>query len=129
MNKSIVTTAAILICLAIVLGAIGAHSVKKMVDSDGLDIFKTGVNYQMYMGLGLLAVGLNADKFVFQLKWFFRFGFGGVLIFSGLLYVLAFKEFHGLNFLGAIVPIGGTLMIVSWVILIYNLLRSPKTNS
>lgn len=123
MNKSIVITACILICTGIILGAFGAHGLKDAVNEEGLQIFETGVKYQMYMGLGFLAVGLAADKFAFDLKWFFRLGLIGLVIFSGLLYALTFKEHHGLNILGVIVPIGGTLMILSWTVLIFRLLK------
>lgn len=128
MNKPIVLTATILICTGIILGAFGAHGIKDAVNEEGISIFETGVRYQMYMGLGFLAVGLAADKFSFDLKWFFRLGLFGLLIFSGLLYVLAFKEHHGLNILGAIVPIGGTLMIVSWGILIIKMMGASKNS-
>ena len=128
MHKSIVVTGALLIFTGIILGAFGAHGLKNIVNTDGLEIFDKGVKYQMYMGLGFLAVGLAADKFDFEIKWFFRLGLTGVLIFSILLYALTFKEHQpGLKILGAIVPVGGTLMIISWGILIFSLLKGKKT--
>lgn len=124
MNRSIVITAIILIATSIILGAFGAHGLKSMVNAEGLEIFDKGVKYQMYMGLGLLAVGLSADKFEFSLKGFFITGLIGVLIFSILLYILSFKEIYpGIKFLGAIVPVGGTLMIVSWCLLLFKILK------
>jgi uncharacterized membrane protein YgdD (TMEM256/DUF423 family) len=128
LNKTIVITAAILICLAIITGAFGAHGLKKIVNQEGLVIFDKAVKYQMYMGLAFLAIGLAADKISFNLKWFFRLGLSGVIIFSGLLYILTFKELEpSLKICGAIVPIGGTLMIVSWVIFIVNLFKSKDS--
>lgn len=95
-----------------------------MVDSDSLAIFDKGVKYQMYTGLGFLAIGLAADKFSFELKWFYRLGLIGVIIFSGMLYALTFKEIEpALKICGAIVPIGGVLMITSWFVLIVKLLK------
>lgn len=124
MNKTIVLTAAILICLSIILGAFGAHGLKSMVEAESLAIFDKGVKYQMYTGLGFLAIGLAADKLSFDLKWFYRLGLIGVIIFSGMLYALTFKELEpALKVCGAIVPIGGVLMISSWGILIFKLTK------
>lgn len=124
MNKSIVLTSIIFICLGIILGAFAAHSLEKTLNQNGIAIFETGVRYQLYMGLGLLPIGLLADRFSFQLKLFQYLAVTGVIIFSGCLYILAFKEFHGLKFFGGIVPIGGTLMIASWIVLFVKILRS-----
>ncbi|MEZ4921826.1 MAG: DUF423 domain-containing protein [Crocinitomicaceae bacterium] len=125
MHKPIVITASILICLSIIFGAFGAHSLKDLVEAGALEIFDKGVKYQMYTGLALLAIGLTADKSNFELKWFFRLTLIGVIIFSGMLYLLTFKEYNeSLKICGAIVPIGGTLMIISWIILIVKLIRS-----
>jgi uncharacterized membrane protein YgdD (TMEM256/DUF423 family) len=124
MNKTFVITASILICLSIILGAFGAHGLKDLVEQEALTIFDKGVKYQMYAGLALLAIGLSADKFDFDLKWFFRTLLIGVIIFSGLLYLLTFKEYNpSLRIAGAIVPVGGTLMIISWVILLFNIIK------
>ena len=94
MNKRIVITALFLICTAIIAGAFGAHGLKKMVNEEGLMIFDKAVKYQMYSGLGFLAIGLASDKFKFSLNWFYNLGIIGVLIFCGLLYALTFKEFE-----------------------------------
>ncbi|UKN01270.1 DUF423 domain-containing protein [Paracrocinitomix mangrovi] len=124
MNKKIVITAAILICLSIILGAFAAHGLKKIINEEGIIIFEKGVKYQMYTGLALLAIGLSADKFQFSLKWFFNLALIGVIIFAGLLYVLSFKEHEAaLKICSAIVPVGGSLMIISWIILIYQMIR------
>lgn len=125
MNRSYVIIASILICLSIILGAFGAHGLKDVVETDALEIFDKGVKYQMYTGLALLAIGLSADKFQFDLKWFFRLLLIGVIIFSGMLYLLTFKQYNeSLKICGAIVPIGGTLMIISWGILLFKLIRT-----
>ena len=125
MNRSVVLSGAVLICLSIILGAFGAHGLKNIVDDYGIEVFEKGTKYQMYMGLALLSVGFSADKLTFNLKWFHLFAVLGVIIFSGLLYVLAFKAIvPGVSIAGAIVPIGGTLMIVAWVIFIIQLLKS-----
>ena len=49
---------AILLALAIVLGAFGAHIIKSKVSPEDLAIFETGVRYHAYHALGLILIGL-----------------------------------------------------------------------
>lgn len=124
MNKNIVIAGSVLILLSIILGAFAAHGLKSVIDAEGISIFEKGVKYQMYTGLGLLIVGLNSNKLAFNLKWFYRLNILGLAIFSGFIYILAFKGIvPEIKFLGAIVPIGGTLMIAAWLSLLINLIR------
>jgi len=78
-------------------------------------IFETGVRYQMYHALALLAVGWAATRWPGTLVnasgWLFV---AGVLIFSGSLYVMTFT---GMRWLGAITPIGGLCFILGWLAL------------
>ncbi|GGJ17913.1 DUF423 domain-containing protein [Deinococcus roseus] len=99
--------AALMGALAVAFGAFGAHALKSMLSPDVLATFETGVRYQMYHALALLALGAAR----FQSKGIL-FLFIGTLIFSGSLYVLALT---GIKVLGAITPIGGVLQIVGWV--------------
>ena len=77
-----------------------------------LQDFKTGAEYQMYHALGLLLVGLLAHSSRSAAwpvaGWCFL---GGILLFSGCLYLLTLT---GQRWLGAIVPIGGVLFLVGW---------------
>ena len=73
MDKKIISTGAILGMTAIILGAFGAHALKKILSIDQLTTFETGVKYQMYHALFLLFVGLSslnqkAKKTI--VKWF-----------------------------------------------------------
>jgi uncharacterized membrane protein YgdD (TMEM256/DUF423 family) len=123
MNKRIVVIGVALIIVAIILGAFGAHGLKKIVDVEGLKSFDTGVRYQMYQGVGLFIIGLNSEK-LGDLKWVWRFHLIGVLLFSVSIYFLVLQDYLGVSmkFLGPITPIGGVLMIVGWGILLKNLL-------
>lgn len=65
MNKKIITVAAVLGAIAIVLGAFGAHGLKKLISPESIVVFETGVKYQMYHALFLLFLGstpLVSDK-------------------------------------------------------------------
>lgn len=124
MHKSQVIIASTFIMLSIVLGAFGAHGLEGKISEHGIEVWNTAAEYQMYAGLGLLAVALNADKFKSSLKWFGVLLVVGTIIFSGLLYLTALQDLNpSLRILGAFVPIGGTLMIASWSVLIIQLLR------
>ena len=43
--------------ISVILGAFGAHALKKVISVDKLASFETGVKYQMYSALFLLIVG------------------------------------------------------------------------
>ncbi len=128
MNKCMVKTAAILIAVAIILGALGAHALEKVLSPHSLESFKTGVTYQFYAAFGLMMVALNADKFSFSLKNFYRLLLSGVALFSVSIYILTTKELHGMpvKFLGPITPIGGVAMITAWIVLAVGLFKDRK---
>ncbi len=80
-----------------------------------LAVFETGVRYQMYHALALLAVGLAAHQYPqasFHIAgWLFT---AGIVLFSGSLYALALS---GVRWLGAITPLGGVLFLAGWATL------------
>lgn len=104
--------------LAVMLGAFGAHGLKKFMTVDMLAVFSTGVQYHFYHALGLLVVGLIASQLPasLQIKWSGWLMFAGIVLFSGSLYVLAVT---GLRWLGAITPLGGVCFILAWAMLAY----------
>lgn len=125
MDRKIISTAAIFGFIAIILGAFGAHALKKVLTVDQLTSFETGVKYQIYHALFLLFVGttnlvsLKAKKTIYYLVVF------GVILFSGSIYLLATKNVTNVDFsvIGFITPIGGLLMILAWGLLFLNILK------
>lgn len=121
MSQKIVLTALILGALSIVLGAFGAHGLKKFLTIEQLNSFEIGVRYQMYHALFLLFVaqtGYITDK----QKWVvFLLTLFGILLFSGSIYLLATSTITSIKakFLGPITPLGGLLLIFSWIYLFY----------
>ncbi len=100
--------------VAVALGAFGAHALRSRLEPRDLEIFETGVRYQMYHAMALLAAAWLLDKGITQAggaAWGFTVG---TLIFSGSLYVMVFT---GQRWLGAVTPIGGVAFIVGWVFL------------
>ena len=120
MDKKIISTGAILGMVAIILGAFGAHALKKMLSMEELSTFETGVLYQMYHALFLLFIGMindlsqKAKKIIYNLVVF------GVLLFSGSIYLLATNSLTSFDFkvIGFITPIGGLLLILAWGVLL-----------
>ncbi|GHF57486.1 uncharacterized membrane protein YgdD (TMEM256/DUF423 family) [Deinococcus metalli] len=99
---------AVLAAIGIALGAFGAHALKARLGTDLLADYETGVRYQMYAALALLALGSSGRPQRAGL-WLTL----GAVIFSGSLYVLALS---GVRWLGAVTPIGGALLIAGFVI-------------
>ena len=117
MDRKIITTAAFLGMTAIILGAFGAHALKKVLNLEQLNTFETGVKYQMYHALFLLFVGLSQTITEKTKKIIFYFIVVGVLFFSGSIYLLATNNLTAFDFrkIGFITPIGGLLLIVGWI--------------
>jgi uncharacterized membrane protein YgdD (TMEM256/DUF423 family) len=125
MNKKTIITAAILLAIAIILGAFGAHGLKKIASIEKVASFETGVRYQFYTAFSLFILGLNSSKFEFKLKLITNLLLIGTILFSGSIYLLSLQEFLGTNlsFLGPVTPLGGLLMIISWVIFIFKFIK------
>ncbi len=122
MRKKTYLFAFISMAIAISLGALGAHALKKELTPDQLDSFKTGVFYQIVHALALIGlVGLPKMVNSKRIKLGLNFLKIGPLIFSGSIYLLACKDMIGLGsiskVLGPITPIGGLIMIAGWVVL------------
>jgi uncharacterized membrane protein YgdD (TMEM256/DUF423 family) len=113
--KRVLTIAAISGMLAVVLGAFGAHSLKKIISPEMLEVYKTGVQYQFYHTFALFTVGIlihfNPSK---TLKWSANLFMIGIVLFSGSLYALATS---GIKILGIITPFGGVAFIAGWILL------------
>lgn len=126
MEKRIVVSGTILIIIAIILGAFGAHGLKELISIEKLNSFEVGIRYQMYIGICLLIIGINAEKLKFSLKIIFNLMMIGVVFFSASIYLLSLQELTSISlmFLGPITPIGGTLMIIGFCILLVKLIRS-----
>ncbi|MCQ0111577.1 Uncharacterized membrane protein YgdD, TMEM256/DUF423 family [Zhouia amylolytica] len=128
MNKTILGVAALLGMLAVILGAFGAHGLKKLIDADAIGTFETGVKYQMYHALLLLFVGGSSYLSNGAKMTIFYLVLIGVILFSGSIYGLATNNLSSFDFkkIGFVTPIGGLLLIIAWGMLIFNVL-SIKT--
>ncbi|MBI1248054.1 DUF423 domain-containing protein [bacterium] len=84
--------------------------------------YETGVKYQMYHGLGMIGLGLlmafSARGQVLGLCSALSM-FLGVKLFSGTLYMMAA---FGMDQFVLLVPIGGSLMILGWILFLITVL-------
>ncbi|MEP0262448.1 DUF423 domain-containing protein [Dokdonia sp.] len=124
MNKRLLFTGGVFGLLGVIIGAFGAHGLEKSLDAEALATFETGVKYQMYHALLLLLVASFAlsektKKTVLILLTV------GILFFSGSIYGLATNALTGFDFtkIALITPIGGTLLIAGWGVLIVKFLQ------
>lgn len=125
MNKTIVGTGILMGVLAIILGAFGAHGLKDVIPVGEVDVFETGVKYQMYHALFLLVLGSMAGVQDHHKKWVYYLITAGVICFSFSLYIIATRELTGItiDFLGLLTPIGGLLFILGWAMLGYRVFK------
>ena len=104
--------------IGVAAGAFGAHGLKAHFEANGQAAnWETAVRYGLFHALVLLVVAvasaLPASTVCRRQLWASGACFlSGTLIFSGLLAILALT---GLRILGAVVPIGGVLLIAGWV--------------
>jgi len=104
--------AAVLLALATVIGAVGAHALKPHLTADRFEVLQTAVLYQFIHSLGLLGLGLLSDRLRRPLLhvagWLVL---AGVLLFCGSLYLLLAGA---PRVLGVLTPIGGLSLIGGW---------------
>lgn len=129
-NKKLAVLGAGLLTLSIILGALGAHSVSKILDINQMRSFSTATEYLTIHGLSFLIFSImraHIESAVRLVKY-------GLIIFSSSIYALTFMSSANIDvpdFIGLITPLGGLLMIAGWVwitIAIYNS-REHKSSS
>ncbi len=119
--RHFLTTAAISGFFAVALGAFASHGLKGTLEPYLLQVFQTGVQYQFYHTLALLAVALMPQRPAIRLAgWSF---ISGIVLFSGSLYVLALS---GVHWLGAITPVGGSAFLIGWGALAWAAINSDR---
>lgn len=106
--------------LAVGLGAFGAHGLQRLTtDAKLIQGYQTGVQYQVYHTLALLAMaGFWARLDPAWTSWCIRLFFLGMLMFSGSLYFITALQIRGFEipvFLRLVTPLGGLSFIAGWL--------------
>ncbi|WP_242203933.1 DUF423 domain-containing protein [Aestuariivivens insulae] len=130
MNRRLLIVAGILGVTSVIFGAFGAHALKELITVEAQQTFETGVRYQMYHALLLLFVGHSVLISEKTKKWVLYLVVFGVLFFSGSIYGLATDTLTTFNFksIALITPVGGLLLILSWLSIIRDLLKKNTKN-
>ncbi|MFC2123305.1 DUF423 domain-containing protein [Bacteroidota bacterium] len=111
--------------LAVLLGAFGKHALEPhLIESGYLDTYQTASNYHFYHTFGIITIGLVAgftkNKKLESAGWLML---TGLVFFSGSLYILCFSV---LKFWVLITPVGGILLVVSWLLAAYLIWKGHK---
>ena len=116
--KRYITLASLFAALAILFGAFGSHALKDLLSAQSLEVYDIATRYLMFHALGIFLIallGFQLPKESLEIPVIMMIV--GTSIFSGSLYLIAILNFKKL---GMVTPIGGLLLIVSWLLLAYN---------
>lgn len=119
-NRNLLTAAFLLGAIGIALGALGAHALKKILLESELASFETAVRYQLFGATTLMVLGFfNPVKKAFVRGS--RLILWGTTLFSGSIYLLLMGKQMGFaySWIGPITPLGGTLLIIGWLFLLW----------
>lgn len=121
MDRSFALLGALCGFLAVAAGAFGAHAFRDILSQESLAIFETAARYQMYHALALLAAAWVATRWPGSVAqaagWLFA---AGIIVFSGSLYLLSIT---GTQWLGAVTPLGGIVLLAGWLALAWAVAR------
>ena len=122
--KGYIIIASLFAALAILFGAFGSHALKERLSAQSLEVYDIATRYLMFHALGIFLIallGFQLPKESLEIPVILMII--GTSIFSGSLYLIAILDFKKL---GMVTPIGGLLLIVSWLLLAYNTYKTVK---
>lgn len=102
--------------ISVAMGAFGTHGLKTRIPTDLLAAFQTGVQYQFWHTLAILAIAMlwRQDPGSRLLGWSGVAMLAGILLFSGSLYGLSLTQ---LRWFGIVTPFGGVSFLAGWLLL------------
>jgi uncharacterized membrane protein YgdD (TMEM256/DUF423 family) len=124
MHRIFLVIASVFAATGVALGAFGAHGLEKLTTNEKiLHGFQTGVSYQLYHALALIATGILFERIPGKMmNWAGTCFITGILFFSGSLYALTFlkiRESSAIKIVGPITPVGGLLFIAGWLLFLF----------
>lgn len=112
--------------LSVMLGAFGAHALKNVLTESQLNSFETGVKYQIIHSLLLLILMLIPIITERQKKRIANVLIAGIICFSGSIYLLTLGMVPS-KFIWFITPLGGLLLLTSWIMIGIYALKQKTT--
>jgi uncharacterized membrane protein YgdD (TMEM256/DUF423 family) len=130
-HKKLLIAGTIFCLTSVILGALGAHALREHLSTNQLTSFESGVRFQMYHGIVLLiipSIKLLNDAVKNILFYFITIG---TCLFSFSIYLLCTAQLFNtsMNYLGPVTPIGGTLLIVAWFIILWKIISYKSTDN
>ncbi|WP_038177149.1 MULTISPECIES: DUF423 domain-containing protein [Vibrio] len=124
-SRQLLAIGGLLSGLGVALGALGAHGLKTLLSPYLIEVFNTGVLYQLIHALAILLCGLLLQlKLSSKSQKYFALAaicfIIGVFCFSGSLYALALTS---IKWFGPITPLGGLSFMVGWGLFVYAALQ------
>ena len=105
---------------AVAIGAFGAHGLREKLTSEMLEVYKTGVLYQLIHSVVLLVLSLNN---IIKAKFPSIFFLLGIILFSFSLYIYSTS---GITAYAMITPVGGVCFLIGWFLIIYEALKAKQ---
>lgn len=114
--------------IGVIMGAFATHGLKPVLTPESLDSFQTGARFQMYHSLLFILLGTMKPLSQRLSNWVFLLLLGGVILFSGSIYLLATNSLTSFDFtaIAFITPLGGSLLIGCWALLLSCFLKLKK---
>jgi uncharacterized membrane protein YgdD (TMEM256/DUF423 family) len=116
-NKLWIIISAVSGFTAVAIGAFGAHGLRETLMPQMLEVYKTGVLYQLIHSVVLLALSLNT---LIKAKLPSIFFLLGIILFSFSLYIYSTS---GIRIFAMITPVGGFCFLIGWLLIIYEALK------
>lgn len=107
---------------AVAIGAFGAHGLRETLTPQMLEVYKTGVLYQLIHSVVLLALSLNT---LIKAKLPSIFFLVGIILFSFSLYLYSTS---GIKFFAMITPVGGFCFLIGWLLIVYEAIKMKSSD-
>ena len=108
--------------LSTIIGALNSHALKKILPESAIESIDVGLRYMMYHGLALLILSILQLK---EKKYVVNFFIFGTILFSFSILFLSIQSIISIrvSWLGPVTPIGGSLLIFGWILLLYKIIK------
>jgi uncharacterized membrane protein YgdD (TMEM256/DUF423 family) len=100
--------------VGVLLGAFGGHLLRPVLPLQAMTIFDTAVRYHLLHTLALFGTAVAAKVYPAHAVALGRVAAGfalGIVLFSGSLYLMVTTD---RLWLGAVAPVGGVVLVLSW---------------
>ena len=101
--------------------ALAAHALEAKLEAEQLNAVKTAGQIQLFHALALLSLSGLSEQFAMIFEKAMKLMLYGTIMFSFSIYLIVLKNTPGLEFfrfLWPVTPIGGLVLILSWVSII-----------